>query len=499
MRGVILGTDLLEINGDVKILETNTNTTIYSDGAAFLDYDALFNLLNSLNITEFHFIYTERDSHSPSHLPYVFKQKLQDNCTINNILFNEYLVPTNSVTVPFIEDGPNKFILRQSYDTTALIDDTYCADKFGFFTLMSGSTYSPKTYFDSLDGIIDTLDSVDYESSNPNVIIKSRIPNYDTSLYPEIHVLSNNSQLTNLKSALPQDHLIQEFIYSSDNLVDGKYSIIRSIDIIYGPNLDVVNLGGYKQSTVIPVNFFNNEFVDGTTKLNTKSRHRFITKEVGVKESHSVSEYHVDEDSAILDYTGSIKDINTIQIGDYIRSIDFVDFNDNHAANFEEGKLDVLGWDSTLSKSNETLTQVSSSLQTITSASIDTIYIRVTTADGRSWVDSPSCTYYIEESGSLSTRFEKLNQMYIGDKLVITDSNTQELTTLEITNLQMEYANMTIYGLDFEPSDLFLVDLGDDAFSVMHNSCWCPWYSCGNFCYDNSCPGCGGGAPPPKL
>jgi len=141
------------------------------------------------------------------------------------------------------------------------------------------------------------------------------------------------------------------------------------------------------------------------------------------------------------------------------------------------------------------LLQTTSSLEGITSASIDTIFIRITTADGKSWVDSPSCTYYIEESGSLSTRFEKLNQMYIGDKLVVTNKDTQELTTLEITNLQMEHANMTIYGLDFEPSDLFLVDLGDDSFSVMHNGCWCPWYSCGNFCYDNTCSGCGGGAP----
>jgi hypothetical protein len=134
---------------------------------------------------------------------------------------------------------------------------------------------------------------------------------------------------------------------------------------------------------------------------------------------------------------------------------------------------------------------MSSSLNQVYSANIDTIYIRITTADGKSWVDAPGCTYYIEESGSLSTRFEKVNKLYIGDKLVITDSNTQELTTLEITNLQMEHANMTIYGLDFEPSDLFLVDLGEGIFSLMHNGCWCPWHYCGYFCFSNYCPGCG--------
>lgn len=498
MKAIILGTDLLEQNGDVKILEINTNTTIYNEGADLLDYDTLFNFLISSSISEFHFIYTERDSHSPSTQTYRFKEKLQEKCTETNISFSEYIVPFNSVTVPFIEDADNKFILRQSFDTTAVVDDLYCADKFGFFELMSGSSYIPKTYFTSGDLNMDTLDSVLLNNTDtPNLIIKAKIPNYDTSLYPAIYSLSEESQLDSIKSELESDYLAQEFIYSDENLVSGKYSIIRSIDIIYGGSLELLNLGGYRQSTVIPVDIYPNELTDGI-KLNAKSRHKYITKEVGVKEVFSVAEYHTDEDSVILDYTGSLRDVNTLELGSYIRSINFTDYNDNNAGKFEEGKLNVLGWSGSMEQSNLTLTQTTSSLNGIASASVDTIYIRVTTSDGKSWVDSPSCTYYIEESGSLATRWEKLNNMYIGDKLVITDANTTELTTIEITNLQPEHSNMTIYGLDFEPSDLFLVDLGDGDFSVMHNGCWCPWYYCGNYCMQFGCYYCFGG-PGPKL
>ena len=82
--------------------------------------------------------------------------------------------------------------------------------------------------------------------------------------------------------------------------------------------------------------------------------------------------------------------------------------------------------------------------------------------------------------------------MYVGDKLVITDASTNELTTVEITGLQMEHAQKTIYSLDFEPSDLFLVDIGDGDFSVMHNSCWCPWNYCGHWCNSWYCPSCSG-------
>ena len=133
MKATIIGSDLLEFNGDVKIIEINTNTTIYNEGAEILDYNPLFQVLVDNNITEFHFIYTESDSHLPISEPYRFKKILQDRCSENNITFNEYVVPRGSITVPFIEDGQNKFILRQAFDTTALVDDTYCADKFGFF------------------------------------------------------------------------------------------------------------------------------------------------------------------------------------------------------------------------------------------------------------------------------------------------------------------------------------------------------------------------------
>ena len=52
------------------------------------------------------------------------------------------------------------------------------------------------------------------------------------------------------------------------------------------------------------------------------------------------------------------------------------------------------------------------------------------------------------------------------------------------------FESKTLYTLDFEPSDLFLVDVGDGIFSVMHNSCWCSWSYCGNWCYSYYCPTC---------
>ena len=124
------------------------------------------------------------------------------------------MVPVGSVTVPFIEDADNKFILRQAFDTTALVDETYCADKFEFFSLMSGSEYIPKTYFASGVISLNSLDAVDYATTtNPNVLIKARYPNYDIMEYPALYRVTDSNELTTLKKPFEGENFTVKFFF----------------------------------------------------------------------------------------------------------------------------------------------------------------------------------------------------------------------------------------------------------------------------------------------
>ena len=115
MKATILGTDLLQDNGSVKILEINTNAAIYNVGAEFLDYDALFNVLTSNNIDEFHFIYTENKSAAPNGTSdFIFEDKVKVKCTELGITYTAHTVPVGSVTVPAIEDADNNVIFLLS-------------------------------------------------------------------------------------------------------------------------------------------------------------------------------------------------------------------------------------------------------------------------------------------------------------------------------------------------------------------------------------------------
>lgn len=487
MKGTIIGTDFLQKGESVKVIEINTNTTIFNDGAEMLDYDGLFSVLISNNIDQLHFIYTAGSSFLPTNASsFVFEDKLKEKCLENNISYHPYVVPENSVTVPYIEDSANKFILRQAFDTTALIDEKYCADKFEFGNLMSGSTYSTSTFFVDSELGVNQITSVNLENPNqPNYVIKARYPSYDIQNYPAIYSLDSQNDLDDLKTSVPTDHLIQEFIYDEQNIVDGKWSVIRSIDIIYGGELDVINMGGYKQSAIIPLNFAANEFVEGTKKYNQKTRFKYINKRM----DNSVGfDYHVDNETQILDYNGLLVDVDDIQLGSFAKSINFTDLNGNSIGDVES--ITTFGWDGTFSKTIESLTDVTTTLVGKRSINVDTIFIKITLENGLTWDDSPSATYYFEEEGLLSTRWDKVNNMRIGDKLIVRNNTTNQLETVAITNLEMVYAQKTIYDLDFEDSDLFLVDIGNGLFGIMHNSCWCCYNPCGHWCCDNGCPVC---------
>lgn len=487
MKATIIGSDLLQKGDSVQVIEINTNTTIFNEGAEFLDYDALFSVLTSNEIQELHFIYTSGQSYLPANASsFVFEDKLKEKCLINNIAYYPYVVPQDSVTVPFIEDSPTRFILRQAFDTTAVIDETYCADKFEFTSLMRGSGYVPNTFFVDPQLGFDDIASVDLSNPDePNLIVKGRRPKYDEKVYPAIYRQETLEELGDLKNSLESDHLIQEFVYDEKNIIDGRWTVIRSIDIIYGPSLDTINMGGYTQSTIIPLNFSLNEFVEGTKRYNQKTRYKYINKRIG---NFSSVDYHVDSDTQILNYDGTLSDVDTIALGQFIKSIDFTDLNGVSINDAEN--ITTFGWDGTLAKTIETLTEVSSTLVDIKSAEVETIFIKITLQNGLTWDDAPSATYYFEEAGLLSTRWDKVNNMVVGDKLVVRNNETNQLETVEIVGLEMVYGQKTIYGLDYEPSDLFLVDIGDGLFGIMHNSCWCCYNPCGHWCCSSWCPAC---------
>jgi hypothetical protein len=502
MKGTIIGTDLLEFNNSVKILEINTNTTIFNSAVDLLDYTLFFEMLVNNNINELHFIYNESDAYinDTDTMLFLFEERLKTKCIENGITYFDYKVPANSVTVPFIEDANNKFILRQAFDTTALVDETYCADKFEFFNLMKDSQYIPKTYINNGTELsFDTFNTIsNYTNGRPNLVKKDRYPSYDFHLYPALSKLTTDVQLSQLKTSVDNTtFLIQEFIYDDANIVNNRWNVIRSIDILYGGELDVLNMGSYKTSVFVDVDAWADEYESDGTTLTKKSRYTWVNKPVYNTGDFN---YHTNGESLVLGSDGTLLNLNNLQIGNPIASVNFTDEDGLSPNSYDADSFRTphRQWGSTIEQAQSTLTNTPSEVLDITSKTVSEIMLKITLENGVSWNEPRDTIYLIQAANSNVTHFDRLNTVEIGDKMVTYNKTTLELSTLVITGIEIVYDEIIGYNINIQPSDLFLVDVTTDLFVVQHNySCdFCGWYSCGDYFCSYNCPGCNQGLPP---
>ena len=473
MKAVLIGSDfLLDDNGDAKLVELNTSAGIFQSMMPHLDFSGLENLLQTNSIAELVYIFNDQqvvtDPNFRANLS--LGLRLQTICETLGIAYTPYQVSTYATTVPYIEDAPNKFILRQAFDSTALIDDEYCVDKLNLKELVEGQPYAITAGFDS--------------TKAPNVVVKSKNPSYDAKVYPQVHTVANQEEFDRLQQSIADPYFIEEFINSENNVVQGRYSIIRSMDLVYGSNLDTLHLGSYHQTSPYKLDIWPDQLQAGKTALENKSRIKWISK---LTTDTQKNVYHVDEETDIVLPNGSYITIQDVQEGTVVKSVQF--------SNFPTGStVDVLAYSSSFEEMSNSLEVNSATVVEFISSSLETVYLNVTLENGINWDESIRSTFYTEASGSSVTQFKALGQVEVGDKIILLNVVTNELLKKEVTALDPVYDTKTVYELDVEEQDIFLSVLDQDIALVQHNPCWCNggncgWWSCYQSCWtcQNNC------------
>ena len=484
MKAVLIGSDfLLDDNGNAKLVELNTSAGIYQSMVPHLDFSGLENLLQTNSIAELVYIFNDQQvvTDPKFRVNLSLGTKLQSICETLGIAYTPYQVSTYATTVPYIEDTPTKFILRQAFDSTALIDDVYCADKMNLQELIKNESYAIPTYLDTPECSIETL--TDFNTGKtPNIVVKSRFPGYDGRVLPQVHKISTQEELDTLKQNTQGTNYIQEFVNSENNTKEGKYAILRSIDLIYGSNLDTLHLGSYHQSSPYALSIWEDELEDNSTALTNKSRVKWISK-VTTDVQNNI--YHIDQSTKLVTPTGQYISIDEVEQGTVVKSAQF--------SNFPTGSnVDVFGFSSSFAEMQDSLTVNTATVVGFQSSSLETVYLNITLEDGTNWDDSARSTFYTEVSGSSVTRFKSLGQVELGDKVILLDVATNELVKKEITSLDPVYDVKVVYEVDVEEQDIFLsvLDEATNIALVQHNPCWCNGYNCGWYSCYNSCWTC---------
>ena len=487
MRAVLTGTDFVkDTDGSFKAIETNTNIFTNADVGVYLDSSILNNFIFDNNINEIVFISKEKIDNVGFDIDLTpginenslsnFYQFLKKYCEKNNINFSFIKVDNNSSTIPVVEDSDNKLIIRGCYDTTAIIDDTYARDNWEFLKLLHDADPNsiPKTYINhSLLGFDSIGTDIRDNSGNPNFLIKKRYTPADNHVYPILYNITTIDELNSIKNNLLSDEYLQEYIYNPNDTLDDRLIHYRSVDLIYGNNLNALNLWCIQVSNTFSLN--------GTCDLDDNGvvqywdRPKYISKHTNFGEK--APKLSADQYTKVLDTNNELKYASSLQTGDTVKSIVIPDLPED-VSNFNPLSFAI-------SETNLlTNYQISSTSlkQQMSNPLWDGIIVNFTTQDGISFSDvdqaiiltkgkvnkwpvpvsgsnedvtiNDSLMYGIPQNELIT--FTSYNKLEVGDTVILFNSETSQLEEHTIGEIFYTFERLSVYVLDFGEFDTFL-------------------------------------------
>lgn len=253
MKGTLFSADFVkDSSGDLRLLELNTDTSFVSASFSHLNFTDLFNIISSNNITEIDVVFKD------FHIDFVnhFSQSL-NQAGLGITSFTQHLEEINTIYPTAVEDSASKFILRLAYDESALFDSIYAKNNIELYKLFVDNTdtssivefaySSSEFYHDSL-----TEDVINSENL-PDIVVKNSLTSYTNPLYFYKIGHSESSSLERISLAKNELFASESFAqkYYTGNSGDSNVKSIRSFNVVYGTNLDVVNIGDYEIEAIL--------------------------------------------------------------------------------------------------------------------------------------------------------------------------------------------------------------------------------------------------------
>lgn len=459
MKAVLFSTDFaIDANNNPRLLEINTDTVVYPAFTSSLSLNNLTDVINSHSeITEFHIVH-KPDLHS-SFVDLVSSSVAASCPGIQKYGTTE--VSLNSVYPTSPEDSGSKFILRLAYDENAVFDSTYSKSNFNTIKLMYDNNATAsigEIYHSSSAGEINTLLG-DKGTSEflPDLILKSSTePASDMQFYIITGSVSDTSQIINDAKALTSDTTyIEKYFYSEDQVVNNKIRSLRSYDIIYGTNLDIIKLGSGSYDAIF--NFYTgSNFRDLSTsgsslsKISRKHFYEFTSKFPQTKQSDGLL-----GEELIEKVDGTFVSASLITSGSWVKSFFY-----SGSPNTDD--MDIVdNWSMTgYATPVGSLLRSASVYATGSSEVSDSGLQQIEIAGSSDFLNLGLNTrVMVYSTSSNETRYVQAQMIDPNDHFLV-DPVSGSLTAITQNYFAVADNTPTFYSIDVEPDDIFFTKVG---------------------------------------
>ena len=480
MRTVLIGSDFM-YDKDSNLRPIEINTAVGWDGPEkveddedCLDLAGLYQFVTDNNFEKIHYV----GDIGPFH------KALNAHYTGSSVMYEFHGVGATSITIPYIEDSETTLIIRSAYDTTALVDDTYCRDKIAFMELIKDSSVGSQfAYMDDTNTLVNHITTINDNGVHPNFILKARYPGYDKSIYPKFFKVTTQAELnTVIENNVTSDYFLMEYLCNMSKIWEGHLTVLRSLNLLFPPNLESIQIGQY-------------------TKLNQNMLLEDVTYDSSTfevdqsfKESYSTNPISgfqpklLDTDTVEM-ADGSFKTALDLQVGDIIKTIEIPNENGTSIDSYSSTGFS-LTYSTLLTDTVYTTNKVTNKQK----VNILTFINELTFEDGSTWEDTMGSRYLTEREDAVT--FRSLFDVLSGDSVILLDTTDNNINFIKKTVTANTQVKRVFSGwfISVENAMLFLTktsgSTNNESFvSIEHNFLPCPNYACINYC-GAPCPSC---------
>jgi hypothetical protein len=458
MRTVLIGSDFMyDKNGNLKPIEINTAVgwdyiTKVENDEDCLDLTSLYQFVENNGFTSIHYI---------GEVIYLHKT-LETHYSGSSITYQFHSVGRMAITIPYVEDNDETLIIRSAYDTTALVDDTYCRDKVVFLKLIQSQSCSSQfAYLDESNQLVSNITTINDNGEHPNFILKSRYPAYDKTVYPKFYKVSTQEELNTILQNVTSDYFLMENYCNTTNNFEGHVKVIRSLNMLYPPTLESIQVGQYTKFNQ-NICFTDVEYNSETYEVNSQYRDSYTSKpnDAGLPKL-------LDTDLVEM-ADGTFKTPLNLVVGDIIKTIDIpnpngVD-NTSYLTNFG------ITYETLISGTTYSTNRISNLKRVNLLSNVN----QLTFDDNSNWEDVAMSSYLIERDNII--QFKQIAGLIAGDVVLLLDTTDGLVdfirkTVVENVTIKKIFSGWTI---TVENAHLFLTktsSTNNETFvSIEHNA-----------------------------